>query len=126
MMGSRLALSDQAVDNTVAVGLALCTCGKDRVRPGVMDSRTLLQSRHGNVGYRPPSNHKGVQSSMTFVRLPSDPPPPKYSHSPTTHVCPRCGGQVLHSYGDVGCLQCGWQRPDEGEPLPLKRVGRYK
>ncbi len=21
--------------------------------------------------------------------------------------CQKCGGQLVHSYGDVGCLQCG-------------------
>ncbi len=21
--------------------------------------------------------------------------------------CQRCGGQLIHSYGDIGCLQCG-------------------
>lgn len=21
--------------------------------------------------------------------------------------CQKCGGQLIHSYGDVGCLQCG-------------------
>jgi hypothetical protein len=21
--------------------------------------------------------------------------------------CQRCGGQLIHSYGEIGCLQCG-------------------
>ena len=32
--------------------------------------------------------------------------------------CKRCGGQVIRSYGDNSCLQCGALHTEEGELVP--------
>ncbi len=29
--------------------------------------------------------------------------------------CQRCGGQVIRSWGDIGCLQCGALHTEEGK-----------
>ena len=31
------------------------------------------------------------------------------------HMCQRCGGQLVHSYDDINCLQCGALHTEEGE-----------
>jgi len=31
------------------------------------------------------------------------------------HICRRCGGQVIRSYDDISCLQCGASHTEEGE-----------
>lgn len=31
------------------------------------------------------------------------------------HICQRCGGQLIRSYDDISCLQCGAPHTSEGE-----------
>ena len=37
--------------------------------------------------------------------------------------CPRCAGYLRDSYGDVSCINCGWQRM-EGEPEGRRTYAR--
>ena len=30
------------------------------------------------------------------------------------HICQRCGGQLIRSYDDINCLQCGATPTEEG------------
>lgn len=41
----------------------------------------------------------------------------KYSFSETRKLvgCQRCGGQLIRSYDDIGCLQCGAEHTENGE-----------
>ena len=41
----------------------------------------------------------------------------KYSLSETNQPprCQRCGGQVIRSYDDISCLQCGASHTEEGK-----------
>ena len=40
---------------------------------------------------------------------------PSVLHTKQRHMCQRCGGQVIRSYDDISCLQCGASHTEEGE-----------
>jgi len=42
------------------------------------------------------------------------------------HICQRCGGQVIHSYDDISCLQCGAPHTEEGELVSTYSAQQFK
>ena len=42
------------------------------------------------------------------------------------HLCQRCGGQVLHSYDDISCLQCGAPHTREGKLVSTYSAQEFK
>ena len=43
-----------------------------------------------------------------------------------SHLCQRCGGQVLHSYDDISCLQCGAPHTREGKLVSTYSIQEFE
>lgn len=42
------------------------------------------------------------------------------------HICQRCGGQLIHSHGEINCLQCGAPHTAEGKLAVTLSIKEYK
>ena len=42
------------------------------------------------------------------------------------HICQRCGGQLIHSYDDINCLQCGAPHTEEGKLVLTFSIQQYE
>ena len=43
-----------------------------------------------------------------------------------SHVCQRCGGQLIRSYDEVNCLQCGAPHTVEGKLVLAFSIKKYE
>ena len=42
------------------------------------------------------------------------------------HICQKCGGQLINSYGDINCLQCGAPHTEEGKLVLTFSIQEYE